>query len=332
MKANHSMKAVLLYASLFLASLTACQAETPVLAKAASFKPLLEFSRGSGTDQLLWLLEDDGSILPGAFKGPMVFRTDVEKIVWIGDTQNARISAYSVAGKCQKNIDLIATGKQLGLKKIPALLDMIFNAKGKLLVADAANNVIIEIEPATSECRCFMSPEDEDSAWMQINYIHTDSEAKIFIEDLALQRTVVLDENGQPFAAMDSQNCLATNIMTNRLYTLASNEQSPETFHILVRGSLEDSWRQFATIDAKNPITWVGILGLDGTENLTVVYETETARHYLAYSKDAALIKSLKTLHINPGYDPLYPDWVGSDGTIYSVCIDKDALRIMQLN
>lgn len=326
------MKKALFTAILLLTTAFACSAETPVMAKAAEFKTLIEFARGSDPAQLLWLVEDDGSILPGAFKGPMVFRAGSEDTTWIGDTQNGRICAFSRDGKNLNSIDLIGITKKLGLKEIPALLDMLFKADGNLLVADAANNVILEIAPDSSSSRFFAPPEDEARAWMQINYLHTDNAGRIYIEDLALQHTVVLDGNGAVIAVLEHLNCLDTSRTTGRQITLAADDKSLETFRVLSRDNLEKSWQEFATVMEKVPFSWIGIVGFDGADNLYIAYETEDARHYLIYRKDGTLINSLKTQCINPGYDPLYSDWVSSDGKIHCVRIKNDKLHIMQLN
>ncbi|MBU1107122.1 MAG: hypothetical protein KKB51_10675 [Candidatus Riflebacteria bacterium] len=301
------------------------------MTKNAEFSPILDFSRGSEPEQLLWLVEDDGTILPGAFMGPMVFKTDAAGILWVGDTQNGRICAFSKDSKNTKTVDLIAIGTKLGLKDPPALLDMLFNTKGDLLVGDGANNVIIEISMTTSTCRFFAAPTDEDSKWAQINYIHSDSLGRIYVEDLALQRTVVLDENGSFLENLQGQVFLAINKKTDRWVTLVADNDSTDIWHVLAKDKREESWQAFAAILEKKPVLWVGLLGFDSDDNIYIAYETEDARSYLVYSKDAELVKSLKTQSINPGYDPLYPDWVSPDGTIYSVKIEKDTLRIMQL-
>lgn len=296
---------------------------------AARFRTIHAFARGSGPEQLLWLVEDDGTILPGPFKGPMVFATDRAGHLWAGDTENGRICQFSRAGKNLQTIDLVAIGKKLGLPQIPALLDMILHADGRLVVADGANNAIFELSPGSATCR-LLSPPPGHRAWMQINCIHCDHANRILVEDLALKATLVLGENAKTIASL-TETCLAASRSMPRLVTMRAERGSPATWHILARDGLGDEWQEFAVILERTPIKWVGLLGFDAADNLYVAYETESHRHYRVFSKDAELIRSLRTECLNPGYDLLRPDWVGPDGTIYSARIEKDRLLLMQL-
>lgn len=296
----------------------------------AKFSPWLSFRQGDGPDQLLWLTEDDGSVLAGPFQGPMAFLTDSENRLWAGDSLNARICVFNPEGKLEKTIDLFKAAKEAGLASDPVLAEMIFSTSNKLLIADAANNAVIQIAPDSMQTKAFQSSTLDESRWMQINFLHSDRAGNIFIEDLALQRTVVIDSEGRHVETLEGQNCMAVS-GTGRLAVAVGDNNSIQEWHILAKDKMSEEWQTFALIRDDEPIHWIGLLGYDLSQNLFVAYETPTARHYAVFDENGNTIRLFKTRPSEPGYDPNRSEWLSADGRIHQVSIASSTLNVMVL-
>lgn len=297
----------------------------------AKFSPWLSFKQGDGPDHLLWLTEDDGSVLAGPFQGPMAFLTDAANRLWAGDSLNARICVFSSEGKLEKTIDLFKAAKEAGLASDPVLAEMIFSTSNKLLIADAANNAVLQIDPDSMQTKAFQSFTEDESRWLQINFLHCDKAGNIFIEDLALQRTVVIDSEGRYVKTLEGQNCMAVSA-TGRLAVAVADNNGIHEWHILAKDKMNEEWQTFALIRNDEPIHWIGLLGYDASQNLFVAFETPTARHYAVFDKNGNTIRVFKTRPSEPGYDPCRSEWVSPDGRIHQVSIASSTLNIMVLN
>lgn len=316
---------------LFVVSLIVpCLADTePFDLPNVEFSPWLSFSCGEQPDQLLWLSESNGGVLDGPFQGPMAFVTDRNGNLWAGDTLNARITAFSAKGRPIKIVDLIKTARDAGLASDPVLADLTPGIPGKLLVADAANNAIIEVDLRRAPPRAFLP--SAAAPWLQINQLHTDQHGNIYIEDLASRRTFILDRNGKPvFKPLEGLTGIAV-ARNSRVAVLAADEKLPGIWQILTSEKPGASLQFLALIRDDNPVVWVALQGYDARNRLHVIYDTDFSRFYLALAEDGSVVRKFQTKHPDPGYDPTRPDWVDADGRLYSIRIASDSLAVETL-
>ena len=298
----------------------------------ANFSNWLVFSQGSGEKQLMWLSEEDGSMLDGPFQGPMAFITDKNGNLWVGDSLNARVLAFDSTGRQGREYDLIGAAKEAGLASDPLLIDLVASINGKLLAADASNNAIIEIDVRSGKTRAFRSPQPGNAQhWSQINRIHSDGEGKIYIEDVALRQTVILNHDGKP------QKTLAGNIglaidESSRMSLISASDGEATEWHILTSEKPGTELTSLARLNAENPIIWCSLIGYDSQKNLYVVYDTPMARHYIALDPEGRIVKKRTTALQDPGYDVNRPDWIDKNGVIYTLQVKHPALSILRLD
>ncbi len=307
-----------------------CLADTePFDLPNVEFGPWLSFSCGEKPDQLLWLAEPNGGILDGPFQGPMAFVADRNGNLWAGDTLNARITAFSAKGRPIKIVDLIKTAREAGLASDPVLADLAPGIPGKLLVADAANNAIIEVDLRKAPPRAFQP--SAAAPWLQINQLHTDQHGNIYIEDVASRRTFILDRNGKP-ASKPLEGLIGIAVSRNsRVAVLAADEKLPGIWQILTSEKPGGSLQHLALIRDDEPVVWAALQGYDARNRLHAVYETDSARFYLALAEDGSVVRKFQTAPADPGYDPTRPDWVDAEGRLYSVRIASGSLAVNTL-
>lgn len=297
----------------------------------SEFTQWLSFGQGDGSHQLLWLSEPNGGVLDGPFQGPMAFVNDRNGNLWVGDTLNARINAYSPKGKPLKSIDLITSARTAGLASDPVLLDLVPGAPGKLLVGDAANNAIIEIDLRNGQPRAFTSADSGDASWKQINRLHSDMRGNIYLEDVAMRRTIVLDKNGKAIRKpLEGQIGFAI-AKDARTAILTADASENGRWQILTSDKPGGPMQPFAILRDDEPIIWAALQGYDNHNRLHVIYDTPSIRLYLALAKDGSVIRKYQTNLPEPGYDPTFPDWVDANGQLYTVKIASGSLNILTL-
>lgn len=294
------------------------------------FNPWLSFSQGDGINQLLWLSDDNGGILDGPFQGPMAFITDRNGNLWAGDTLNAKITAYSSRGRLIKSVDLVKVARSLKLASDPVLVDLCPGMPGKLLVGDAANNAVIEIDLRNAPARVFSAADSKKNAWLQINRLHSDGSGNIYLEDVAMRRTIVLDKNGKPFGKpLEGQIGLA--IAKNGRTAILAADESGGKWRVLVSEKPNSPLRAFVSLIDDEPVIWASLQGYDALNRLHVIYDTPSSRYYLAITADGSMVRKYQTAHPEPGYDPTVTDWVDAKGRLYKVRITAANLEIMTL-
>ena len=297
----------------------------------ASFSSWLAFSQGNGKQQVLWLTEDDGSVLDGPFQGPMAFITDKKSNLWVGDSLNARILAFASNGKQGREYDLIRAAKEAGLASDPLLIDLIPGMDGKLLAADAANNAILEIDVRSGKTRAFITqPTGNSYYWSQINKLHSDGEGRIYIEDVALRQTVILNKDGKPEQVLQGQIGIAV-AEDSQIALIAASAGEEQEWYVYTFEKPGSEMKQLARLNAENPIIWVSLLGYDNQHSLHVVYDTAMARHYITLDSSGRILKKRTTALQDPGYDVNRPDWFDKSGTIYTLQIRNHKLRVLKL-
>lgn len=299
----------------------------------ASFSSWLFFSQGNGEKELLWLNEENGSMLDGPFQGPMAFITDKKSNLWVGDSLNARVLAFDSSGQQRKEYDLIKAAKSAGLASDPLLIDLIPSIDGKLLVADVSNNAILEIDVHSGKSRAFTSPVDGNKfRWSQINRIHSDGEGRIYIEDVALRQTIILDNNGGPQQILAGQIGVAVASSSRMALIVADDgDDGGVKWQVLTCEKPGTKLTQLARLNAENPIIWCSLLGYDSLGQLYAVYDTPLARHYVTFDTEGRLLKKLTTELQDPGYDVNRPDWIDKSGTIYTLQVKHPNLTILKL-
>ncbi|MDD3145839.1 MAG: hypothetical protein PHD82_00945 [Candidatus Riflebacteria bacterium] len=295
------------------------------------FSPWLSIARGEDVTQLLWLSEPGGGVLDGPFQGPMAFVTDRNGNLWAGDTLNARITAFTPKGRPIKVIDLIKKAKQAGLASDPVLADLVPGIPGKLLVADVANNAILEIDLRNAPPRAFRSSASGSGSWLQINQLHSDQQGNIFIEDVASRRTIILNRDGKPFSQiLDGLLGIAVS-RSSRVAVLAADEKLPGIWQILTAEKPGKKLQSLAFLRDDEPIIWAGLQGYDALNRLHAIYDTTSSRFYVSIAEDGTIVRKLQTAHTDPGYDLTRPDWLDANGNLYSVTISSDHLKVLTL-
>lgn len=297
----------------------------------AKFNPMVKFRSGEKSDQLKWLITETGGLLDGPFQGPMAFVTDKNGNFWVGDTLNARILAFDGKGRPRKEIDLMVTGKTLDLASDPVLLDLIPGINGKLLVADAANNAILEVDVRGGKPRVFRSSNSGRGFWSQINRIHCDKKGRIFVEDLPLMKTIVLGPDGKPEKeALEGEVGIAVD-SKGKTAMVVMDTMSQNVRHIVVAPKAGNPPEKIASLKFKEPIMWASLIGFDSSDKLYVIFDTDAIRHYVVLDPKGAIVSHRIVDFPDPNYDPGRPDWIGPDGTIYSVKIESERLQLMKL-
>lgn len=296
----------------------------------ASFKTVFSFNRGTGENQLLWLTEDNGGVLDGPFQGPMAFKVDKNSNLWAGDTLNARVVAFDKkTSRPGKIIDLISAGRKAGLASDPVLLDFVPAAGNKLLVADAANNAVLAIDLNGEKVTVFR-PAGEAS-WLQINRIHSDSQGRIYIEDIASMKSFVLTSAGKSFCEpLDGEVSLGV-ASDGSMAMVVNDPQSADRRQLVFAKAPGEPFESIAVIKAPEPIIWASVVGFSKDLKLTIVYDTASARNFSVFGTDGRMIRSYVVENHDPGYDLTTPEWVGSDSGIYSVAIASETLYVKRL-
>ena len=297
----------------------------------ASFSSWLAFSQGNKAQQLLWLCEENGSMLDGPFQGPMAFITDKRGNLWVGDSLNARIVALDNTGQHGREYDLIRAGKEAGLASTPLLIDLVPSSNGKLLIADVLNNAILEIGVRDGKARAFASPPAGTRFhWSQINRIHSDGTGQIYIEDIALRQTVILSKDGRPQTVLPGQVGIAVHESSRLALIIAGDSEEPE-WYVYTCEKPGGELSKLARLNAENPIIWTSLIGYDSRNRLHVVYDTAQARHYIALDTEGRVVKKHTTALHDPGYDVNRPDWLDKNGNIYSLQVKPSTFEILKL-
>lgn len=324
------MKKYHFFAGLFICYLTLVSSMVSAAGLQAVFKPFLKFSCGSGNNQLLWLVEDNGGVLDGPFQGPMAFLTDKNGNLWAGDSLNARVVAFDKTGRPGKEIDLIVAAKAAGLATDPVLLDFVPGRDARLLVADAANNAIISIDIRGGQARAYLPASQGSNGWSQINRVHTDGAGRIYIEDIATMKTVVLQADGKAFCdPLDGEVGLAV-AADGKIAMVVNDSLSPDRRQIVLAPAPGEPFVHIAGLKAGEPILWANAVGFDAQNRLVVVFDTVSQRSFVTFDTAGKQLNHRTTEIPEPGYDPVRPEWVGSDGEVYSVKIGT-SLEILRL-
>jgi sugar lactone lactonase YvrE len=317
--------------ALLLQIITASADTEPVKLPDTEFVRWQTFSQGEKPEQLLWLSEPNGGVVDGPFQGPMAFITDRNANLWVGDTLNARISAFSQKGRPIRTIDLILSARQAGLASDPVLVTLTPGMPGKLLVGDAANNAIIEIDLRKAPPRAFLPTASGNASWKQINHVHCDQQGKIYIEDVASRRTFILNRDGKA-EATPLEGMLGIAVAGNgKIAVLAADEKNSGLWQILTADKHGSKLQPLAFIRDDEPVMWAALQGYDARNRLHAIYDTPSSRFYMAIAADGSIVRKYQTRHPDPGYDPTRPDWVDANGRLYTVRIKGQQLEILTL-
>ncbi len=297
----------------------------------ANFVPLLKFSRGAGEGQLIWNSTQAGGVPDGPFQGPMAFLTDKNGNFWIGDTLNGRIIAVDRQKKQHREIDLLAVARDLGLSSAPVLLDMAPGKAGKLLVADAQNNAIIELDIKTKQAKIFRSAESgKKGFWRQINRIHADKNGRIYVEDLPSMRTQVLYSDGKPAYALEGEIGIGVDA-TGKAAMIVMDTSNSKIRHIVKSPVPGAPAEMLASFEARWPIVWAAVIGFSADNIVYAAFDTEKQRYYAAFNNEGKKVFQATCDFPDPGYDPARPDWISPAGDIFTVLLASDSLQILQL-
>ena len=311
-----------------------CYAEPKVVT--GTFSSYMEFTNGDSSNQLLWMIESNGTPISGPLQGPMAFVSMDNQDLWVADTQNARICLFSKEGKNLKEIDLLKLGKLAGLPNPPAIADLCLS-NGKILAADAASNSIIEINPQNNKLRVFKrNNESEKGKWIQISFVYSDANNRIYIDDIVSGKIVVLDQDGN-YIAENAAACIGVSSKDSSMAAIRYFENSKDntsngSYQLLINKGYSTDWKVANNINSDNQIMKIRIIGIDKNNSIYILYETMNSRYYNIYSSDGQLIKTIKTKTISPVYNPGRPDWIDPSGNIYSVTIADKKLKILKLN
>lgn len=294
------------------------------------FFPVATFKPGAEADQLMWLVTETGGVPDGPFQGPMAFLTDKNGNFWIADTLNACIKAFDKNAKLRRKIDLIELGKKLKLASDPVMLDMTPGSNGRLLVADAANNLVIEVDVRGKDARVLPPASAGRGHWRQINRIHCDRNGKVYIEDLLSMRTVILNADGEPGLTLEGEVGIAID-SDGKAAMIVMDTKDPKTRHVAKSSVHGSPVEKFAGFTADKPVLWSSVIGFDQNKNLYTIFDTEFIRNYVVFAPDGSIVSHKTTAFPDPGYDPNRPDWISPDGAIYTVRITAGGLQILRL-
>ena len=292
---------------------------------AASPAPWFTCGNGDGPQQLCWLVEGNG-VLDGPFQGPMAFACDRQGNLWAGDTLNARIVVFDPQGRARRQIDLLAAGKAAGLASDPVLADFVPATGATLLVADAANNCVLVLDLAGRLRRVLRPGAQAD--WLQINRLHADAAGRLYLEDAARARTLVLDGEGRQLAALEG--VLGIAVSPRGLVFQLGESDDPLARPVLAITTLGKAPRPFARLTADAPITWAAPLGVDARGLLHVIADTADSRHLVAFDLQGREAARKRLPRPDPGYDPTRPEWLAPDGSVHHVVLDATHLRVLR--
>lgn len=316
--------------NLLLLLIISCAAGLFAQPLSGEFKAVASFSLGEKPGQLMWNATLSGGVPDGSFQGPMVFLTDKNGNFWIGDSLNARIVVFSPVKGQLREIDLIAARKKLGLASDVILLDMVPAAGGKLLVADAQNNCVIELEMLSGKAlKAFKSDDSGRGRWVQINRINSDKNGRIYLEDLPSMKTQILTSNGEPLQTLEGELGLAVS-PDGRAAMLVMDPTDRKTRHVVVSPVHGSPGEKVASLVADEEILWAAALGFS-KKGLAVVYDTPKKRYYALLDEKFKISKTIAVDYLDPGYDPCRPDWISPDGRIFAVQIKDNQLSILEL-
>lgn len=305
-----------------------CQTASAQTVK-GEFKSVVAFAAGEKAGQLQWNATVSGGVADGFFQGPMAFLVDQKGNFWVGDSLNGRIIGVSATGKQGREIDLIKVGRKLGLATDVALLDMVPTLNGKLLVADANNNALIEVDLRGS-ARCFAPSTQARRNWVQINRIHSDKSGRIYVEDLPSMKTFVLNADGEFMQTLEGELSLAVDA-AGRAAMLVMDTVDQKLRHVVMSPMHGSPAEKVATLKADEPIVWAATVGFAGNGSLYTVYDTAKQRFYAIFDAKLKLVKTIAVPFVDPGYDPCRPDWISPDGRIFTVQIADNQLKILEL-
>lgn len=303
--------------------------------KEVKFSNYLEFQNGKDSSNLLWITEPDGTPNIGVLQCPMAFITLDNSNIWVADTQNARICLFSKEGKNLKEINLLELGKKAGLVDPPAIVDICLS-NNNLLAGDAASNSVLEINPDTLSIRVFKSPGADNGGWFQISHLFTDNQQRIYIDDLALGKIIILDKDGKYLG----DNAAASVAVSKKDSSMASIHYVEETggeadasyYQIAVNKGFATPWYPVVNINNDSEsIIYINIIGIDKNNDIYVLYETGSNRYYKVFSMTGELKKSFITTPTIPMINPARPDWIDDSGNIYSAAVVDKTLKIMKL-
>ena len=310
-----------------------CYSQTSMQEK--KYSVYMEFENGDDQQKLLWITEPDGTPNIGVLQCPMSYVTLEDGKIWIADTQNARICLFSKEGKNLKEIDLIKLGKKAGLENPPAIVDICLSSN-KIIAGDAASNSVLEINPDNLEMRVFPSPAQDKGGWFQISHLYTDEKQRIYIDDLALGKIIILDKDGKYLGS----NTSASIAVSKKDSSMASINYVEETegeaeasyFQIRVNKDFTEAWNPIANINSEDErIMYVNIIGIDKNNDIYVLYDTESNRYFKVFSMTGELKKHFVVAPIIPMINPARPDWIDDAGNIYSVVVIGKSLKIIKL-
>lgn len=324
--------------SFFIVSFCLVLASTVVFAEtkmsSASYIKCMEFKNGDAPNQLCWLAEEDGSPTTGPLVGPMSFITLPNGNIWIADTQNVRLCLFSSEGKNLKEIDFIKLGKSAGLAEMPALADICL-LKNNILLADANNNLIIDFNPDNLKMRFFKPSGKEKGNWIQINHIYTDNKDRIYVDDLASGKIIVLDNNGG-YLGENAAASIAVSPIDSRMASIhyvesENGETDSDYYQLAVNKGFDTPWFPVVNISSDENIMQINVIGIDKENNIYVLYGTEFAYFYNVYTFEGELKKSIETSIVDSGYNPARHKWINESGDIFAVTVKDKSLKIMKL-
>ncbi len=325
----------LIAAFALMASLHICYPCYAQTAKQMQFSSYLEFQNGNDSSKLLWITEPDGTPNIGVLQCPMAFITLDDGNTWIADTQNARICLFSKDGKNLKEINLLELGKKAGLADPPAIVDICLSDKN-ILAGDAASNSVLEINPETLSMRVFKSPGADNGGWFQISHLFTDNQQRIYIDDLALGKIIVLDKDGK-YLGDNAAASIAVSKVDSSMASIhyveeTDGEADASYYQVTVNKGFATPWQPVVNINTDDEsIIYINIIGIDKDNNIYVLYETESNRFYKVFSMAGELKKSFATIPTIPMINPARPDWIDNSGNIFSAAVVDKTLKIMKL-
>ncbi len=302
------------------------------------FNKYLEFTNGDSPNQLLWMIEENGTPVTGTLQGPMAFVSLKNGSIWVADTQNARFCLFSKDGKNLKEINLLKIGKEIGLPNPPAIADFCLS-NNLILAADDASNSILEIDTDTNKTRIFKPSNSEKGKWFQITHLYSDKEGRIYVDDILSGKIIILDKNGKYIseivAACISVSPNDSSMASIRYLEDLKGESEVSIYQILTNKGFSTQWTLANNIDNDiendNIIMNISIIGIDKNNNIYVVYETKDIRFYNIYSFDGTLLKTISISRTDAAYNPARPDWIDESGNIYTVTISNRTMKILKL-
>ncbi len=297
----------------------------------AVYSPVMSFAEGLDKGQVSWNHDEKAIIPDGPFQGPMAFAFDQQNNLLIADSLNSKVLKVDPTGKFLRDYDLAALLKEAGLENPPALVDLIFAHNGSVLLADASNNAVVELNLKTGKCRAHTSPSAEsENHWSQINHIHTDNHGNIFIEDVAKLKTHIIDKSGKPVKVLHGQVGISVSA-DSRVAIIIFDDKFPHRRAVYTSAQPGEEMRLLAVYNATEPILWCQIIGYDKAGNLHTVFDTSSARNFVTFNADGEVIKSRITSLQNPGYEPNRLHSLNNAAEVFSVRIKHPLFEILKV-